>query len=179
MFIALVGQPNIVSLPIAAKASANPITAGTVNFYLQAKDGDNAGKWYRGSDTSWQESESVAGAAAHVANGHWKLSLPSAVWTDGVAYLLYAKESGDLHIIVSKDVRAETPLLEQVGVTVGGTWTAAKLLQVMAAWMMGKWQDKSGVAGTYEVLEPDDETTVVAEVIPRASTPQKTVTIKI
>ena len=76
-------------------------------------------------------------------------------------------------------IRIETPLLQQVGVTVGGTWTTAKLLKVMAAWMMGKWQDKSGVAGTYEVLDPDDETTVVAEVVPQASTPQKTVTIKI
>ena len=76
-------------------------------------------------------------------------------------------------------IRVETPILEQVGVTVGGTWTTAKLLQVMAAWMMGKWQDKSGVAGTYEVLDPDDETTVVVEVVPQASTPQKTVTILI
>jgi len=179
MFIALTGQANIVSLPIAAKASANPITAGTVNFYLQAKDGDNAGKWYKGDGGTWEESESVAGAASHVGDGHWSLSLPSAVWTDGVGYLLYGKESGDLHVPVSTDVRAETPILEQVGVTVGGTWTTAKLLQVMAAWMMGKWQDKSGVAGTYEVLDPDDETTVVVEVVPQASTPQKTVTILI
>ena len=54
MQIALVGQANIVSLPVVAKASGAAIIAGTVNFYLVAKDGDDAGKWYRGSDTSWQ-----------------------------------------------------------------------------------------------------------------------------
>ena len=109
MFIAIVGQANIVSLPIAAKASVNPITSGTVNFYLQAKDGANAGKWYKADGETWEESESIAGAASHVSDGHWKLSLPSPVWIDGVSYLLYAKEAGDLHIIVSKDVRAEAP----------------------------------------------------------------------
>jgi len=106
MQYAIVGQANILSLPVVAKASGNPITAGTVNFYLVAKDGDNAGKWYRGADTSWQVAESIAGVATHRADGHWYLSLPSGVWTEGVRYALYAKESGNLHIPVGEDVFA-------------------------------------------------------------------------
>ncbi len=98
------GQANIVTLPIVARATVTPIEAGTVNFYLVAQDGDNAGKWYRGSDTSWQAAEAVAGAATHVADGHWKRSLPSAVWEIGVTYYMYAKESGDLHVPVGEQV---------------------------------------------------------------------------
>ena len=97
-------QANIIVLDAVAKASGNPIVAGTVNFYLRAKDGANAGKWYRLADTSWQAAESISGAATHAADGHWYLSLASGVWTDGVSYSVYPKETGDLHIPVSVDV---------------------------------------------------------------------------
>ncbi len=109
MQIIYTGQTNVVSLPLVAKASGDPITAGTVNFYLKAQTGANAGKWYRGSDQSWQASESVAGAATHISDGHWQLSLASAVWTANVVYLLYGKESGDLHIPVSAEVTSIPP----------------------------------------------------------------------
>jgi len=100
------GQDNILELPLVAKATGNPITAGTVNFYLIDKDGTNADKWYRGSDTSWQVAESIAGVATHRADGHWYLTLPSAVWEEEVRYRLYAKEDGALHIPVGEDVVA-------------------------------------------------------------------------
>jgi len=109
MITALTGQANIVELPIVAKASGNPITSGTVNFYLLDKDGPNAGKWYRGSDTSWQVAESIAGEATHRADGHWYLSLPEAVWDRDVRYRLYAKEDGDLHIPVGDDILGSVP----------------------------------------------------------------------
>ena len=104
MQIALISQANILELPLVAKASGNAITAGTVNFYLVDKDGDNAGKWYRGSDTSWQAAEAIAGAATHRVNGHWWLSFPSAVWARDIRYRLYAKEDGGLHITVGEDI---------------------------------------------------------------------------
>jgi len=107
MQVALIGQANVVTLPMVAKASGNPITTGTVNFYLLAKNGTNANKWYRGSDASWQVAEAVAGAATHRADGHWYLSLPSAVWTRNVRYRLYAKEEGNLHIPVGEDIIGE------------------------------------------------------------------------
>jgi len=169
----------VVGLPVVAKATGGPITSGTVNFYLMARDGDNAGKWYRGSDQTWQSSESIAGAATHDADGQWRLSLPSAVWTDGVRYRLYAKESGDLHIPVGEDILAETPVLSQIGATVGETWTTAKLLKVVGAFLAGKWQLKTGETDVYEILDPDDGTTVVLEVTLSQTTPYKTVTVKI
>lgn len=104
MAIALIGQVNILELPLVAKASGDPIVSGTVNFYLKDKDGPNVGKWYRGSDQTWQSSISVAGAATHDDDGHWYLSFPSAVWTKNVRYSLHAKESGNLHISTGKDV---------------------------------------------------------------------------
>ncbi len=98
------GQANIVTIPVVARATVTPITAGTINFYLVALDGDNADKWWRGSDSSWQVAEAIAGAATHIADGHWKRSIPSAAWKIGVTYHLYVKESGDLHVPVGEQV---------------------------------------------------------------------------
>ncbi len=106
MKIALVGQANILELPCVAKASGDPIITGTVNFYLVAKDGANAGKYYRGSDQTWQGSKALAGTATHRDEGHWYLSFPSAVWVKYVCYRLYAVESGSLHITFGEDILA-------------------------------------------------------------------------
>jgi hypothetical protein len=180
MQYAYTGRANIVELPIVAKASGDPITAGTVNFYLAAKDGANAGKWYRGSDLSWQAAESIAGAATHRADGHWYLSLPIAVWTSGVRYRLYAKESGNLHISVGEDVIADVfSIWDENKVTVGGTWDFSKAMKVIMAWTMGLAREKTGSPGTVEILDPDDGTTVIAELARSDTTPYKTVTVKI
>jgi uncharacterized phiE125 gp8 family phage protein len=104
MIIVYSGQTNVLRLTLAAKATGNPITAGTVNFYLKAQTGDDAAKWYKGATATWEASESIAGAATHSSDGHWELSLASAVWTSNVHYAVYAKESGDLHIPVDQDV---------------------------------------------------------------------------
>ncbi len=106
MKIALIGQANILTLPLVAKATGDPITSGTVNFYLVAKDGTNAGKYYRGLDQTWQSSKALAGTATHRDEGHWYLSFPSAVWTKYVCYRLYGVESGALHITFGEDVLA-------------------------------------------------------------------------
>lgn len=153
-------QANVVRLPMCAKATGDPITTGTVNFYLIDDTGPNAGKWYRGSDQTWQASESIAGAASHDSDGHWKLSLPSAVWTANAQYMLYGKESGDLHIVV------------EIGLD-----CKSKAHKAFAAWLLGNWRDKSGSPGTYEILDPDDGSTVIAEITPSTTTPYKTVTI--
>lgn len=163
MQTALTGQANILELPIVAKASGNPITSGTVNFYLVDKDGPNAGKWYRGSDQTWQNSESIAGAATHRVDGHWYLSLPSAVWTRNVRYRLYAKESGNLHIPVGEDV------LGKIG----------NLDRILKAWAVGDWRLKSGTTNIYELLDPDDGSTVIAEMTLSETTPYRTITVKI
>ena len=102
------GQANIVSRDLVAKATGNPITTGTVNFYLRAISGANSGKWVRGSDSSWQSSEVIAGTVTqvtgYVGDATWEISLAAAAWVSGVRYELYAKESGDLHIPYSDEV---------------------------------------------------------------------------
>ena len=146
-------QANIVTLPVAAKASGAGITAGTVNFYLLAMTGDNAGKWYKADGGSWESSSSIAGAATHKDDGHWQLSLASGVWTKDVEYLLYAKEDGNLHIPVEKNIVCKS-----------------RYEKAFAAWLMGNWRLKSGTTNTYEILDPDDGATVIAESTPNAST---------
>lgn len=163
MQTALTGQANILELPIVAKASGNPITAGTVNFYLVDKDGPNAGKWYRGSDQTWQATEAIAGAANHRADGHWYLSFPSAVWTRNVRYRLYAKEGGSLHITVGEDVLGKIEDLDRI----------------LKAWCAGNWRLKSGTTRTGELLDADDDTTVILEMKLSETTPFRTITVKI
>ena len=70
-----------------------------------------------------------------------------------------------------------TALMAKTGITAGGVWTFEKIMKVMVAWMTGDWKDKSGVSGTYQITDPDDGSTVILEITPGATTPQKTVTI--
>lgn len=92
------GQSNKVTWDAVAKASGSAIVAGTVTFYLRARDGANAGKWFRASDSTWQAAESSAGTATHIAKALWELTIVAAAWLPGVTYDLYGVESGNLHI---------------------------------------------------------------------------------
>jgi len=163
MQTALTGQANILELPVVAKASGNPIIAGTVNFYLVDKDGPNAGKWYKGQDGLWYATEQIAGEAIHRADGHWYLSFPSVVWTRGVRYRLYAKEGGDLHISTGADVLGKFKDLDRI----------------LKAWAVGDWRQKSGSTTIFELMDADDGSTVIAEIVPSCVTPFRTITIKI
>jgi hypothetical protein len=64
-------------------------------------------------------------------------------------------------------------IFSSVGVTQGGTYSFAKLLKVMGAWAGGRWRLKSG--STYEVLDVEDDTTVIMEVTISTSTPYRIV----
>ena len=92
------GVANTVYADMVAKLDGEPIVGGVVNFYLLARTGENAGKWFKTSDDSWSAVEAVAAVGSHVADGHWSASIDLAAWTDNIKYILYAKESGDLHI---------------------------------------------------------------------------------
>jgi hypothetical protein len=100
----IAGQANRVRYDLTNRSTGAPITAGTVNAYLQAMSGSNSGKWFRGSDSSWQATAAIAAVAAHDDDGHWYATIATAAWTDGVRYSTYAKETGDLHISVSEEV---------------------------------------------------------------------------
>ena len=65
-------------------------------------------------------------------------------------------------------------LKASVGWTAGGVWTLQTLLKVVVAWAGGKWQD-SATPDAYDILDPDNGTTIIATVTPQETSPQKTV----
>lgn len=103
---AIPAQVNVRARTLDARADGSPIIAGTVNYYVIALTGANAGKWFRDSDDSWQVAEAICGAMAHKADGHWTVSVAAACWIDGVEYMEYAREDGDLHVPVSNMFRS-------------------------------------------------------------------------
>jgi len=104
MQIFTAGQSNTMTADVLARASGDPIVAGTVNGYLKALTGANAGKWWKASDSSWSATIVSAGVMAHDDDGHWTVSVVSGAWTATVRYRFTAKESTNLHIPVSEDV---------------------------------------------------------------------------
>jgi len=82
---------------VVARADGSPIVSGTVNYYLKATSGSQAGKWWRNSDQTWQAAE-TANALSHDADGHWGIVLSGTPFEDGVRYLEYVKETGNLHV---------------------------------------------------------------------------------
>jgi len=82
---------------VVGRSDGNPITAGTVNYYLKAKSGDNAGKWWQDSDQTWQDTE-VANTMTHEADGHWEIELTSSPFIDEERYLEYVKEASNRHV---------------------------------------------------------------------------------
>ena len=100
------GAANTVSLDVISTAAATPITVGTVNFYLIALDGANAGKWFRAADATWQAAEASAGSATFKGGASWRLEIAAAAWINGVTYHLYAKETGGLNVIYTEKVTA-------------------------------------------------------------------------
>jgi len=70
-------------------------------------------------------------------------------------------------------------IFAKTGITAGGTWDFTKAVKVLVAWTMGLARDKAGVPGTIEILDPDNGTTVIAELTRSDTTPYKTVTVKI
>lgn len=82
---------------VVTRTTGAPVTTGTVNYYLLAKSGANAGKWWNDSTQSWAASE-TANAMSHDADGHWELVLDGDPFADGINYLEYVKTSGDTHV---------------------------------------------------------------------------------
>jgi len=139
----------------------------------------------------------AAGTLVHDENGYYALPLDGTDTNTVGRLRLTISESGALPVwedfmilpavvynslVLGTDnlvVNGANAIMSDTGITEGGTWTFEKLMKICAAWFAGKWQDKSGESGTYEVLDPDDGETVILEVTPSATTPQKTVVVLI
>jgi hypothetical protein len=59
---------------MVAKADGAAIVAGDVNYYLKALTGDNAGKWWKNADQTWDVAE-TANAMTHQIDGSWTIQL--------------------------------------------------------------------------------------------------------
>lgn len=75
------------------------------------------------------------------------------------------------------NAEVDTAIFAKTGITAGGSWTFSKIIKMLTAWAAGKWQDKSGSPGTYEVLDAEDGTTKILEVTPSETSPQKDITV--
>ena len=65
-------------------------------------------------------------------------------------------------------------LLTKTGVTAGGTWTIGTILKVLAAIINGDIKDKAGETNILQFLDPDNGSTVIAELTYSETTPYST-----
>ncbi len=87
---------------------------------------------------------------------------------------------GDVNVqAMAADVEAAivTAIFAKTGITAGGVYTFEKAIKIITAWAAGDWIDKSGEAGTHEILDPDDGSTVIMEAIQSETTPFKDITV--
>jgi len=98
------GQANIITVDLINRSTGEPITAGTVIFYLKSLAGSQTGKWFRGSDNTWQAAEAGVGAASHESRGHWTCEIPASAWIANTRYEVYAVENTDIQIYFREDV---------------------------------------------------------------------------
>jgi hypothetical protein len=71
-----------------------------------------------------------------------------------------------------------TALMADTGITAGGTYTLEQYLKCMGAYLLGTWKDKTGDPDIQEILDWEDDTTVILEVEASTSSPYKTTTKK-
>ncbi len=72
-----------------------------------------------------------------------------------------------------------TALMADTGFTAGGTMTYEELLQLLAGMVAGTWRDKPTDSTKQELLDADDDSTVLLEITLATSTPYKQVGIQI
>ena len=120
---------NILGATMIALADGTPITTGTVNFYMLALSGANAGKWWNVGTNLWSATEVVAAVGTHKARGHWTATPDLTVWADAVAYRVYTEESGGLSVAFGYDVFCDA----QAAATAAASYAASALSAASSA----------------------------------------------
>lgn len=69
-------------------------------------------------------------------------------------------------------------LMADTGITAGGTYTYEDFCKAIGAYILGDWQDKGGDSSVQEILDWEDDTTVILEHTASESSPYKQVTKK-
>ncbi len=103
----LPNHANPLTATMVAIADGSRITTGTVYFFVTPLDGDNAGLWWDGDAAGWSEVQAAAGVGLPVGNGRWKCTVAAGAWDEGVAYLVYAEESGALNVAYEQRLLCE------------------------------------------------------------------------
>jgi len=62
------------------------------------------------------------------------------------------------------------------GFTAGGTWTYQEVIKLITAYILGTWRDKSGDPTTQEILDAEDDATVILEIVAATTSPYKATT---
>jgi len=113
------GQANPLIHAMVRGSDSQPLTVGTVYFYVLATTGTHAWQWWDG--TGWTATETPAGVGTHVSQGLWKCPVAAEAWTPGVAYEVYAVDAGHQCVVYSEQM---VPLLSVGAVGVGDhAWT--------------------------------------------------------
>lgn len=92
--------------------------------------------------------------------------------------LLYSDENGKVEMSGIDGIDIVNAIMESTINNEDGGFTVQKILQILAAWTAGNWRNKTGSLGEYEILDPDNKTTVIMEIIPKKESPYKTVSIR-
>jgi hypothetical protein len=68
-------------------------------------------------------------------------------------------------------------IFAKTGITTGGTWTYEKILKLQTAWLIGEWQDKADEEGVYQILDAEDQNTVIIDVNVNTMSKYKKITV--
>ena len=105
--------------------------------------------------------------------GYWNGAIfsPSALDANG---------RGDISKIEGSDATDQivAAIKAMTGFTRNGTWTYREVIEAIAAFLLGDWQDKSGDPTTQEILDAEDDATVILEILSSTTSPYKATTKK-
>ena len=117
-------------------------------------------------ESFWAEKDSIIEVHAKSTNAG-DISVGGKVWIGDIT------PSGG-----STPAQFVTALLAKTGWTEGGTMTIETLMKLLAAWVAGTWQSKSGSTTVKELLDADDDSTSVLEHTLSATTPYRESTVQ-
>lgn len=93
--------------------------------------------------------------------------------------LLQVDASGKVTLTAASAQSIVDTLMADTGITAGGTYTFEDLCKAIGAFLLGTWRDKSGTGGaTQELLDWEDDTTVIVELSASDTSPYKTTSKK-
>ncbi len=152
---------------VAVTIKVTPIDTGDKCFIQQKQMNVVAGTDFVlvVSDEFWAEEDSIIEVHAKSSNAN-DSSVGGKVWLVDVT-----PAAGSAAAVVAA-------LMADTGFTAGGTMTYEELMKLLAALVAGTWRDKPANSDIQELLDADDDSTVILEQTLSATTPYKEVDIQ-